>query len=87
MRLVEPTDDDRTALDTAQGSVRSVREWRRFQAVRLLADEREAGAVAAVLGCSVSSVYYWADDWRAAGVAGLVEGAHMGRTAPAGQGG
>jgi len=79
MHLVELTDDDRTALESAQRAVRSVREWRRFQAVRLLADGREAGDVATVLGCSVSSVYYGADDWRAAGLGGLAEGPHAGR--------
>jgi transposase len=79
MRLVELTDDDRTALGSAQRTVRSVREWRRFQAVHLLGDGREAGEVAEVLGCSVSSVYYWADDWREAGLAGLAEGPHAGR--------
>ncbi|HEX5439847.1 MAG TPA: helix-turn-helix domain-containing protein [Ktedonobacterales bacterium] len=47
--------------------------------VHLLADGREASEVAAVLGCSVSSVYYWADDWREAGLAGLAEGPHAGR--------
>lgn len=79
MRLVELTDDDRAALERAQGAVRKVREWRRFQAVRLLAEGHDAAAVAAALGCSASSVYYWADDWREAGVAGLVEGPHAGR--------
>lgn len=79
MRLVELTDDDRTAVERAQRAVRSVREWRRFQAVRLLADGRAAGDVATVLGCSVSSVYYWADDWRTAGLTGLAEGPHAGR--------
>ena len=79
MRLVELTDDDRTALDTTLRSTKRVREWRRLQAVRLLAEGREAPEVAAVLGCSASSVYYWADDWRAAGRAGLAEGPHAGR--------
>jgi transposase len=70
MRLVERTDDDRTALGSAQRTVRSVRAWRRCQAVHLLGDGREAGEVAEVLGCRVSSVYSWADDGRAAGLAG-----------------
>ncbi len=77
--LVAMTDEERKALDEAQGAVRTVREWRRYQAVRLLADGREAGEVAQVLGCSVSSVYYWADDWRERKVAGLAEGPHEGR--------
>src|SRR5690348_15378811 len=79
MRLVEMSEDERRTLEEAQQAVRTVREWRRFQAVRLLADGREAGEVAAVLGCSVSSVYYWAADWRERKVAGLAEGPHAGR--------
>jgi transposase len=79
MSLVEVTDNDRAALEEALRGTRRVREWRRLQAVRLLAEGREAPEVAAVLGCSASSVYYWADDWREAGLAGLAEGPHAGR--------
>jgi transposase len=79
MRLVDVRDDDRRALDAALRTTRRVREWRRLQAVRLLADGQEAPAVAQALGCSASSVYYWADDWREAGLAGLAEGPHDGR--------
>jgi transposase len=77
--LVEMTTDERRALEEAQRAVHSVHEWRRYQAVRLLADGREAGEVAQVLGCSVSSVYYGADDWRERKVAGLAEEPHEGR--------
>jgi len=79
MQLVEMAADDRKALDEAQRAVRNVREWRRFQVVRLLANGREAGEVAQVLGCSVSSVYYWASDWRERKAAGLAEGPHAGQ--------
>ena len=79
MRLVAVTDADRRALDEALRTTRRVREWRRLQAVRLLADGREAPDVAQVLGCSASSVYYWANDWREARLAGLAEGPHAGR--------
>jgi transposase len=79
MQLVEMSEEERAALDVAQRAVRTVREWRRYQAVRLLADGREAGEIAQVLGCSVSSIYYWAADWREHGVAGLAEGQHEGR--------
>jgi transposase len=78
MHLVELTNENRVALDAALRSTRGVREWRRLQAVRLLADGREAPEVAQVLGCSASSVYYWANDWRESGLAGLAEGAHGG---------
>ncbi len=79
MRLVELRDDDHAALDAAVRATRRVREWRRLQAVRLLAEGREAPEVAQVLGCSASAVYYWAEDWREAGLAGLAEGPHDGR--------
>jgi transposase len=79
MRLVELMDDERRALDAALRTTRRVREWRRLQAVRLLAEGHEAPEVAQVLGCSASSVYYWADDWRDGGLAGLAEGPHAGR--------
>ena len=79
MRLVDVTDDDRRALDTALRTARRVREWRRLQAVRRLADGQEAPAVAQALGCSASSVSYWANDWREIGREGLVEGPHAGR--------
>jgi transposase len=74
MRLVDVTDNDRRALDAALRTRRRARAWRRLQAVRLLADGREAPAVAPVVGCSASRVYYWANDWRDACLAGLVEG-------------
>jgi hypothetical protein len=56
MRLVVMTDEERAALDAAQHGVSTVREWRRYPAVRLLADGREAAEIAAALGCCVSSV-------------------------------
>jgi transposase len=72
------TDKERVAVVAAQRATRRVREWRRLQAVRLLADGREAPAVAQALGCGVSSVYYWAEDWRGAGLAGVVDSPHAG---------
>ena len=78
MRLVEMTDADRAALEEALQRTRGVREWRRLQAVRFLADGREAPEVAQVLGCSASSVYYWAEDWREAGLEGLAASPHAG---------
>lgn len=78
MRLVEMTDADRAALEEALQRTRRVREWRRLQAVRLLADGHEAPEVAQVLGCSASSVYYWAEDWREAGLEGLAASPHAG---------
>src|SRR5260370_41106607 len=79
MRLVDVTDDDRRALAAALRTTRRVREWRRLQAVRLVADGQEAPAVAQALGGSASSVYSWAAEGGAAGLAGLAEGPHDGR--------
>ena len=79
MRLVVMTDAERAALDAAQHTVSTVRAWRRYQAVRLFADGREAAEIAAALGCCVSSVYDWAADWRAGGEERLAEGLHAGR--------
>lgn len=79
MRLVEMTEEAHAGLVAAQREAGSVREWRRLQAVRLLAEGREAPEVAQVLGCSTSAVYYWAEDWREHGLAGLLEGPHAGR--------
>lgn len=80
MQLVELTNEERAALEAAQRPVHRVREWRRFQAVRLLADGAEVAAVAQALGCSASAVYYWAEAWREEGMAGLAEGPHAGRS-------
>lgn len=79
MRLVEMSEEELAKLLVAQRATGSVREWRRLQAVRLLAEGREAPEVAQVLGCSASAVYYWAEDWREDGLAGLAEGPHAGR--------
>lgn len=78
MPLVELTDEERVAVEAAQRATRRVREWRRLQAVRLLAAGGEAPAVAQALGCGVSSVYYWAQGWQAAGLAGVLDSPHAG---------
>jgi transposase len=77
--LVTLTDDERSALDQGLRTSKRLREWRRLQAIHLLDTGREAPAVAATLGCSASSVYYWADDWRTGGLAHLCEAPHSGR--------
>lgn len=77
--LVTLTDDDRAALDEALRTTKRLRDWRRLQAVHLLATGHEAPEVAETLGCSASSVYYWADDWRTSGLVGLFERPHSGR--------
>ncbi|GAC1460567.1 MAG: hypothetical protein PVSMB4_19490 [Ktedonobacterales bacterium] len=76
--LIVVTDEQRAALDDALATTKRLRDWRRLQAVHLLDLGREAPEVAAVLGCSASSVYYWADDWRTGGLAALTERPHGG---------
>lgn len=78
LRLVEVTDEQCGALDHALNTTKRLRDWRRLQAVQLLALGREASEVAEALGCSVSSVYYWADDWRSGGLAALTARPHGG---------
>ena len=68
----------RTELERARRGARGVRQWRRYQAVLLLADGRRPAAVAEVLGVAPASVYNWAAAWRRAGLAGLAEGLHLG---------
>jgi transposase len=72
----------RTAVETAAAGERRVRVWRRYRAVLLLADGEAPAAVAAALGCSVSSVYGWATAWRHRGQAGLAGRPHGGGVAP-----
>ena len=74
------TDHDRAALEEAAAGEPRVRRWQRYRAVLLLADGLAPPAVAAALGCAVSSVYNWAKAWRDAGLAGLAEGPHRGAT-------
>ena len=61
------TDAERTGLEEAAAGERRVRLWRRYRAVLLLADGRRPPAVAAALGCSLSSVYNWAAMWQDGG--------------------
>jgi transposase len=75
---VELTDADRSALAAALHATKTVRDWRRLQAIHLLASGQEAPAVAAALGCHVASVYGWADVWRTHGLAGLTPRPHGG---------
>jgi transposase len=58
---------------------RRVRDWRRYRAVELLAQGAAPRAVAALLGCRLSSVYNWAAAWQRSGVSGLVEAQRHGR--------
>ncbi|HET8905397.1 MAG TPA: helix-turn-helix domain-containing protein [Ktedonobacterales bacterium] len=74
------TAEQRTALHTAQARSRSVRHWRRFQAVLLRADGVPVATVAQTLDCTETSVYNWVAAWRTGGLAGVAEGVHRGKT-------
>ena len=76
---IELSADERQALEQAQHGERRVRHWRRYQAIRLVAQGESPPAVATALGCRLSSVYNWVAAWQTRGVAGLAEGRHGGR--------
>jgi transposase len=73
------TAGERAALAAAEAGERRVRHWRRYRALRLLAEGRPPDAVAEAVGCSERSVWYWTAAWRRDGLAGLVELPHGGR--------
>ena len=75
---VEMSATERQAVqEAAQGAPR-VRQWRRYQAIVLVAEGHSAPEVATVLGVARSSVYNWLAAGRRAGAAGLAEGRHPG---------
>ena len=78
MSVLAMTAEQRAELETAQRQSKTVRHWKRFQAVLLRAEGMSVVVVAQTLGCSQASVSNWTTAWRAAGVAGVREGAHPG---------
>jgi transposase len=64
---------DWTDLEQAQRRQRRVRHWRRYQAIRLVAQGQTPQAVAAAVGCRRSSIYTWIAVWKRAGSAELAE--------------
>src|SRR5258708_29991483 len=73
------TADARAALDGAQARSRTVRHWRRFQAVLLRAERVPVATIAQTLDCTQTSVHNWVAAWRAEGGAGVAEGEHPGQ--------
>ena len=71
---------DWNELEQVQRQEHRVRHWRRYQAIRLLAQGQSPQGVAAAVGCRLSSVYNWIASWKNAGQAGLVEPRHGGRS-------
>ena len=73
------SETERAALEVAVAGARRVRDWRRYQAVVLVAQGQKPPQVARALGTSLASVYNWIAAWQRAQVAGLVEKWHAGR--------
>jgi transposase len=74
------TEQEATDLAHATSRARQVRQWRRYRAIQWLAEDQSPQQVAAVLGCSLASVYNWAAAWQHQGVTGVREPKHAGRT-------
>lgn len=74
------TEQEAADLARATSSARQVRQWRRYRAIQLLAEDPSPQQVATVLGCSLASVYNWAAAWQQQGQTGLSEPKHAGRT-------
>ncbi|HEU0028553.1 MAG TPA: helix-turn-helix domain-containing protein [Ktedonobacterales bacterium] len=72
------TPAERQALTAAQGQSRSVRHWRRYQAILLRADGLTVTQVAQALSCTETSVYNWTAAYRRQGAPGVHEGVHRG---------
>jgi transposase len=66
------SDPEQAALMTAAARERRVRQWRRYQAILLVANGQLPGRAAASVGCSRASVYSWLAAWREAGLSGLI---------------
>ncbi|HEY7832135.1 MAG TPA: helix-turn-helix domain-containing protein, partial [Ktedonobacterales bacterium] len=77
---IELSDEERAGIEAALVRERRVRHWRRYQAIRLLAEGHAPRMVAATLGVSVASVYNWAEAWRRRKHDGMKESARPGRT-------
>jgi transposase len=70
--------DERAALMAAQRQSRSVRHWRRYQAVLLRAEGMPVKQVAQSFGCTETRVCNWTAAYRTKGVDGVGEGLHLG---------
>ena len=76
---ISPTEQESSDLARTVGMIRQVRQWRRYRAIQLLAEDQTPQQVASILGCSLASVYNWAATWQQHGQSGLREPKHTGR--------
>ncbi len=77
MDLRLPT-TQRAERESAVSAEHGVRQWKRYQAVLLLAEGETPATVARTLRCGRASVYSWAARWRRHGLLGRYEGDHGG---------
>jgi transposase len=75
---VEVSGEARQDLLAAAKATPTVRRWRRYQAILLVADGQSVAAVAQALDCADQSVLNWIHRFQRDGVAGLAEGTHRG---------
>jgi transposase len=73
------TAEEQKTLKEQVETCRQVRQWKRAQAVLLLAQGLLPEQVAMVLSCSRASVYNWAAAWKRQGSVVLCEESHAGR--------
>jgi transposase len=76
---IELSEQEHAELDRAQHGQGRVRHWRRYQAIRLVAQGQPPQVVAVAVGCRLASVDNWIAAWKRHGCAGLAEGRHGGR--------
>jgi transposase len=75
---VDVSDETRQELMATAKATPTVRRWRRYPAILLVADGQSVAAVARALGCTDQSVQNWIHRFVREGVAGLAEGTHRG---------
>ena len=75
---IELSATGREQLAQSQQHKRGVRNWKRYQAIRLLDQGHTPLEVAVALGCRKSSVYDWVGVWEQVGSPGLHEDHHLG---------
>lgn len=73
------TADEQAVVEQALRTSRRVRDWRRYQAVLLVAQGQHPQEVGRLLRVSRASVYNWIAAWRAEKAAGLHERPPSGR--------
>jgi transposase len=71
--LLSLSPEDRATLAVALAHEKRVRQWRRYQAVLLIADGAAPETAAHAVGASRASVYNWLAAWQRGGVRALAD--------------